>query len=140
MTKSAESFVSTHSQPGTMAGGWIRVRIAGTRVVLQCALYMLVIIGAVITLVPYGWMLSGSFKNASELFDYPPHIFPSVLRWENYVRLFTKWQFGSWFLSSAVVSINQVVFGSFFPEWGDLALQNTNFEGKTPCLHYSLAQ
>lgn len=110
-----------------------RATFAGTGtfgILLRLGLYCVLLVGGIVTLVPYLWMLSGSFKDASELFNYPPRLLPSVLRWENYYRLFAKWQFGSWALSSLTVSISQVVLGTFLSGMAGFGFAKYDFKGR----------
>ena len=48
--------------------------------------YLVLTVGAVIILIPFIWMVSTSLKPPTELFIYPPRLFPSVIRWQNYIE------------------------------------------------------
>jgi multiple sugar transport system permease protein len=53
---------------------------------LKLLSYLVLGVGAVIILIPFIWMVSTSLKPATELFIYPPRLFPSVIRWQNYIE------------------------------------------------------
>jgi len=101
-------------------------------IIFRTGVYLMLLAGTVLTIFPYLWMLSASFKDHSELFNYPPQILPSVLRWENYLRLFDKWQFGHWFLSSVIVSASQVVLATFISGMGGFGFAKYNFRWRQP--------
>jgi len=48
--------------------------------------YLVLTVGAVIILIPFIWMVSTSLKPPTELFIYPPRLFPTVIRWQNYLE------------------------------------------------------
>jgi ABC-type glycerol-3-phosphate transport system permease component len=94
------------------------------------AIYLLLALGAIVTLFPYFWMLSGSFKDTSELFNYPPAMIPSTLRWENYRDLFVRWPFGYWFSNSLIVTVSQVVLSTFIAGMGGFGFARYEFKGR----------
>jgi multiple sugar transport system permease protein len=48
--------------------------------------YLVLSVGAVIILIPFIWMVSTSLKPSTELFIYPPRLFPTEIRWQNYLE------------------------------------------------------
>ena len=60
------------------------------RVLQTTAIYVILLAGAVIVLIPLWWMLRTSVMRPQEVFVYPPKIFPDVFRWQNYVEVFQK--------------------------------------------------
>lgn len=67
--------------------------------------YLLLTVISLLFIGPILWMLSGSLKSISEILRYPPTVLPEVLRWENYVQVFTLQPFGRQFLNSIVVMV-----------------------------------
>lgn len=65
----------------------------------------LLLLGAVIMLMPYAWMLSTSLKPQNEVFAYPPQWLPSTLQWQNYAQAWASAPFGRYFLNSFLVAI-----------------------------------
>ena len=55
-------------------------RTAG-EVVLRVAIYAVIVLGALIVLVPFGWMISTSLKSQDRLFVYPPEWIPAPPQW-----------------------------------------------------------
>lgn len=73
-------------------------------------LHLLLIVGSLIMLLPFFWMLSTSFKQSSELFTYPPTWIPETLEFSNYQDAMTsmpfdRFYFNSLFVASAVTII-----------------------------------
>jgi multiple sugar transport system permease protein len=64
---------------------------------------------AIITLIPFLWMVSSSLKDFGQIFRFPPEFIPEPVVWENYSRLVTRFPFLLWVYNSAVVSISVMV-------------------------------
>ena len=60
-----------------------RVGAGAARLVLHVSL----LLGAAVMLFPFAWMLSASLKNQGEIFAYPPHLIPHVIRWHNFRQI-----------------------------------------------------
>lgn len=85
----------------------------------------------IIMLLPFFWMFSTSLKDWGEIFKFPPTLFPSKLRWENYKELFNiapilNWLKNSIFLST--ISTIGVLFSSSIVAFPFAVL---NFKGKS---------
>ena len=86
--------------------------ITGNRVatrlwqVLGNAVLLLVIF---LTVMPYVYMVSASFKPGEELFSIPIQLFPDSLYLGNYDLLFGKTNFVSWFFNSVFIGVSRMV-------------------------------
>src|SRR5262245_48699596 len=78
-----------------------RTGVSVGRIVLYASLVLL----AIIFEFPTYWTIATSFKTPPEIQNFPPIFFPSALRWENYVRVFTKEPFGLWIFNTLFVVI-----------------------------------
>lgn len=67
--------------------------------------YALLTLISLLFIGPIFWMLSGSLKTVNEILRYPPTILPEVIRWENYLQVFTLQPFGRQFLNSILVMV-----------------------------------
>jgi len=56
------------------------------RLLVGIPTYLLLILGACVILVPFVWMLTTSLKPHSEIFIYPPRLFPRVWYWRNWIE------------------------------------------------------
>jgi len=71
----------------------------------RMSLYVVLIVGAVVMLLPFFWMLSTSFKTLVDAMRIPPIWIPSPLQWQNYPAAwhaapFARYFFNSFFISS----------------------------------------
>jgi multiple sugar transport system permease protein len=67
---------------------------------ISAARYMLLIVGAFLTLAPFVYMLGTSFKPNAFVLEIPPQFFPAQPTIENYTRAITTGRFGRYFLNS----------------------------------------
>lgn len=93
-------------------------------------LHVFVYLLAIVTLVPFIWMVLTSFKDLGEIFTYPPKFFPEKLKLENYVNAFEAAPFGRYYLNSmfvaVVVTLGQLVTCSL----AAFAFARLNFRGR----------
>ena len=59
----------------------------------RAAAYAALIIGSIISLIPFVWMLTSSFKDPSKVFIDPPQWWPNPWLWGNYSKAFDKMPF-----------------------------------------------
>jgi len=74
--------------------------------VLGNAVLLLVIF---LTIMPYVYMVSASFKPGDELFSIPVKTFPDSLYWGNYDLLFGKTNFVRWFFNSVFIGLSRML-------------------------------
>ena len=67
-------------------------------------LYVLVIVGAIMAMLPMVWMVSASLMPSGEASTYPPHFFPSRPTLDHYRDLFIRLNLGRNLLNSAFVA------------------------------------
>ena len=68
-------------------------------------LHTIVIIGTVIVLGPFVWMVSTSFKPPGQVISFPPTLIPRPPSLQHYKRIFTEMNFGLFFFNSIYISI-----------------------------------
>ena len=67
--------------------------------------YLVLILGALIMVLPFFWMIISSLKTAAEVNTTPPTFWPKELVFENYVYAFEKAPFLRYFCNSLLVTI-----------------------------------
>ena len=72
------------------------------RVTSKFVTYTILIIGALISLIPFVWMISTSFKSLGEALG--SSFFPSELHFENYVEAWKRARFSEYFLNSIIIA------------------------------------
>lgn len=68
-------------------------------------LYALAIILCVAFGYPFFYTISSSLKAPSEIFIFPPTLFPEVPQWQNYVRVLTEYPYPTWFMNTVFVTV-----------------------------------
>ncbi|MBA2469276.1 MAG: carbohydrate ABC transporter permease [Chloroflexia bacterium] len=96
-------------------------RLTGTTLIL-----IVLAVGAIVNLVPFGWMLSTSLKNNAQAFSYPPTWIPEPFVWSNYVDAFQRVN-GRVFFNTAFFSVSIVVLQGLFATMGGFAFARINF-------------
>jgi len=66
--------------------------------------HILLILGSIIMIVPFVWMLSTSFKAPGKTFVYPPEWIPDPVVWQNYPNMWTALPFNNFFLNSVKIA------------------------------------
>ena len=70
------------------------------RATRRAILLGLLIIGGLVMMAPFLWMISTSLKTRSEVFATPPTLLPAVAQWHNYPDMWNALPFGAFFLNS----------------------------------------
>lgn len=105
--------------------------------VLRFVYLVILIFGALVTLVPFLWSLSTALKPMQEAMAFPPQWLPHPVDWFNFTRIWHIVPLGRWFLNSFIVA--GVVTGGnlFFDSLAGYALARIPFKGRH-VLHMSI--
>ena len=60
---------------------------------------------AVVWLLPFYWMLRSSLMGMSQIFEYPPVIFPDPVQWENFPEALTRLPFLTYFKNTLIIVV-----------------------------------
>jgi ABC-type glycerol-3-phosphate transport system permease component len=92
--------------------------------------HALLVGGAAITVLPFLWMILGSFKTTTEIFRYPPALLPD--RWivANYVDLFRLTLFARWYGNSLSVAAIGTLAVLFFSSLAGFGFAKYEFRGR----------
>ena len=102
--------------------------VSATTAVGRGAIYAVLTLVCVVTLVPIVWLIAATTKQSSDMFSYPffsPH--PTA---ENYALLFEKVPFLRYFMNSVFITCATVMVQLFFSSLGGFALAKYEFKGK----------
>ena len=94
------------------------------------ALHIVVIFGALLTMLPIVWMIYSSFKTTTEIFRYPPWAPPEVWSFDSYTSLFAGWPFRYWYINSLAYAAVVTVLVLFFCSLAGFAFSKYNFKGR----------
>jgi multiple sugar transport system permease protein len=93
-------------------------------------LYAVLTLGFVAVVMPFVWMILGSFKSKGELLQVPPTWWPEAGTLDNYRALFAKESFGRYFFNSVFVAICVTIGNLIFCSMVGYALAKLTFRGK----------
>ncbi len=93
-------------------------------------LYALLTIALVVVIAPFVWMVLGSVKTNAELRQVPPTWWPQEATLDNYIELFTRLNFGRYFLNSTLVAVVVTAGNLIFCSMVGYALVMLDFRGK----------
>jgi multiple sugar transport system permease protein len=88
------------------------------------------LIGLLIMVVPFVWMLLGSFKTTAELRQVPPTWWPENFTLDNFANLFGRENFVRYFLNSTIVAVSVTIGNLIFCSMLGFALAKLEFPGK----------
>lgn len=91
---------------------------------------IVLLIGALITLVPFIWMLSTSFKDIADVFKYPPTFFGKTFKWQNYPNVLETMDFLGMLKNTVIVTL-VVAFGQLLTSsMAGFAFSYLDFRGR----------
>jgi multiple sugar transport system permease protein len=92
--------------------------------------YGALILLAVISVLPFVWMVLTSFKSADEVFVFPPTWLPDEWQTTNYTSLFDDFPMETWILNSAKVTLLVVAGQLLFCSMAAYAFARLEFPGR----------
>jgi len=109
----------------------------GSRFLKNTILYVILLFGAVISIVPFLYMFSTSLKDQVYVFEIPPKFIPDEPTIQNYIVAWKGNNFQLYFLNSLIVAISTVVLVVLFSSMLAFVFARYRFPGKN-ILFYSL--
>ncbi len=106
------------------------VRTTPASVALKAVLYVVLIALALVTLIPFAWMLSASLKLDREVFTYPIRWLPETVHWENYRLIWSKVPLLTYFKNTAVIAILVTVIQTLTSSFAAYAFAKLQFKGR----------
>lgn len=93
-------------------------------------LYVALVAGALLALLPMLWMVAASLMPAGEANSYPPRLLPSEVTFAHYRDLFTRVDLGRFIRNSAVVSLAVTASSLLVNAMAGYALAKLRFRGR----------
>jgi len=94
-------------------------------------LYVILVLYAIITLIPFLWALSSSFKTLEEIVSGTINFIPKDFTFENYVTVFIEQElFPRWLLNSLIIAVVGTLLNLLFNSMAGYALARLSFPGK----------
>lgn len=132
-------------QPGGVRLNDTQSRSVGRRgrhPVARVLVYAILILGTLVTLVPFIWILATSLKPASEIVRMPPTFFPENWTLNSYMTIFNdpKIPLARFYLNSALVAVGRVIITLFLSSLVGYVFAKYNFRGKNLLFGFILIQ
>jgi multiple sugar transport system permease protein len=102
-------------------------------------IYGFLILISIYALLPFIWMLSTSLKTEAEAFRVPPTWIPIKSTLDAYVNMWTKKNFGIYFLNSTVISLATAILSTFFGALAGYGFSRFVFKGRKFLIGFFLA-
>lgn len=102
--------------------------------VLNILKYIFAILICLIFLIPVAWVIICSFKNNTELYQWPLVVFPTQPTLGNYILAFEKGNFGLYFYNSMVVTIVATIITVLINTAAGFGLAKYEFKGRDALL------
>ncbi len=125
--KDASSTPASATRAPTPAGDGER---SGSRSSNRWWLYVVLLLGLVVVIAPFIWMVLGSFKTEGELRAVPPTWWPKSASLDNFAELFSRLNFGQFFFNSTLVAVVVTAGNLIFCSMLGYALAMLEFRGK----------
>jgi multiple sugar transport system permease protein len=116
-----------------------RARAAGARRSRGIWIHVALFAGLIVMILPFAWMILGSFKTTPELRQLPPTWIPEDPTVGNYRELFDRLDYPRYFFNSAVVAVSVTVGNMVFSSMLGYALAKLEFPGKRALFALALA-
>ena len=113
----------------THANG-VRPSHPALHVVGKTLLYIVLIAVALVTLIPFVWMISASLKLDREVFSYPIRWVPEVFHWENYSLIWSKVPLLTYFKNTAFIAIVVTFIQTLTSSFAAYAFAKLRFRGR----------
>ncbi|WP_445268201.1 carbohydrate ABC transporter permease [Tolypothrix sp. LEGE 11397] len=99
---------------------------------LRILFYALLTLYAVITLIPFLWALSASFKPLSEIVSGEPNLIPQNFTFDNYKQIFLQEPlFWRWLFNSVLIALSVTILNLLLNSMAGYALARLRFAGKS---------
>jgi multiple sugar transport system permease protein len=102
-------------------------------------IYGFLILISIYALLPFAWMLSTSLKTEAEAFRIPPTWVPIEPTLYAYIYMWTKKNFGIYFLNSTIISLGTAILSTFFGALAGYGFSRFVFKGRKFLIGFFLA-
>ncbi|MFD2611470.1 carbohydrate ABC transporter permease [Paenibacillus gansuensis] len=93
-------------------------------------LFIVLLLGSILMLVPFLWMLTTSVKVQEDVFAYPPKWLPDPIVWSNYKRAWTMFPMGTAYFNSFKIAVLVTIGTLWSCSMAGYAFAKMEFKGK----------
>jgi len=99
-------------------------------IVGRILLYGSLLVGTVLMLLPFAWMLSSSFKAQRDVFTFPIQWIPRTFLWRNYLEIWTAIPLLRYFLNTVKLTLIVMVLQTITSSFAAYAFAKLKFRGR----------
>lgn len=92
--------------------------------------YSVLVLGAILSIIPFIWMIIAATRTTTEIFLSPPPLIPGINGLENLIRLEEETGFGRVLINSGLIAVIYTFFSSVFSAMTGFALAKYRFRGQ----------
>lgn len=107
-----------------------RGRRSGAEILGKIVVYLLLIVGSVIFVAPFVWMVTASFQDVGSMFHWPPRWLPHNPTFDNYTRFFKEERIGRYFVNSVIVAGSITILQLFTGSLAAYTFAKRTFPGR----------
>ncbi|WP_163151046.1 carbohydrate ABC transporter permease [Anoxybacillus sp. MB8] len=97
----------------------------------KALLYTILVLYAIVTMIPFLWALSSSFKTLEEIVSGSIRFIPEHFTLDNYKQIFIEQElFPRWFMNSVIIAVTVTILNLIFNSMAGYALARLHFRGK----------
>lgn len=99
--------------------------------IVKIAIYSMLSVAAVLWLLPVLWVVISALKTNSDLYSFPPKLWPDPGTFEHFKAAFKKGDFGLYFMNSTIVTISSTLLLLLINSMAGFALAKYRFRGSS---------
>lgn len=96
----------------------------------KIAVYVVLILLSILTIIPFAWMLSASVKLNKDVFAWPMEWIPSNPQWHNYVDIWTKIPLLKYISNTAILTVVVTLLQLLTSSFAAYAFAKLRFKGR----------
>ncbi len=97
----------------------------------KIAVYVILILLSILTIIPFAWMLSASLKLNKDVFAWPMQWIPSNPQWANYVNIWTKIPLLKFISNTAILTVIVTLLQLLTSSFAAYAFAKLRFKGRS---------
>ncbi|MDQ0721013.1 alpha-1,4-digalacturonate transport system permease protein [Paenibacillus sp. W4I10] len=98
---------------------------------VKVVIYSMLTVAAVVWLLPVLWVVISSLKTNSDLYSFPPKLWPQPVTFEHFKAAFSKGDFGLYFMNSTIVTVSSTLLLLLINSMAGFALAKYHFRGSS---------
>lgn len=96
----------------------------------KIAVYVILILLSILTIIPFAWMLSASVKLNKDVFAWPMQWIPAEPQWQNYVNIWTKIPLMKFISNTAILTVIVTLLQLLTSSFAAYAFAKLHFRGR----------